>query len=254
MSTRRGPEHGVDDRDDVGVVPLGGEGQPLLVPERAAEHPGPGHQVGHDLGVVVHAHPDAALGVGALGPGRLLVLALLLERHRADADVRAALQQRTAEPLVGLHQHDVVRVAEREVPSRGAGDAGVARRADAEVRLGDQPDPPVGVGVPAGDLRRPVGGPVVDEHDLELRVGLREEAGQAGVEGAGGVVEGHDHAQPRQHRAPASQHHPFHELGRTGAFQAPDRQLHQRQSPSGGRSGAPGRPVVPVSAWVVETL
>ena len=52
-----GPEHGVDDRDDVGVVALGGEGQPLLVPERAAEHPGPGHQVGHDLGVVVQRTP-----------------------------------------------------------------------------------------------------------------------------------------------------------------------------------------------------
>ena len=99
---RLGAEHGVDDRDDVGVVALGGEGQPLLVPERAAEDPGAGHQVGHDLGVVVEGDPDATLAVGALGPGGLLVQSLLLQGDRADADVRAALQQRAGEPFVGL--------------------------------------------------------------------------------------------------------------------------------------------------------
>ena len=58
-------------------------------------------------------------------------------------------------------------------------------------------------------------------------------------------MEGHDHAQPGQHGPAPAQHHPFDELGGTGAFEAPDRQVHQRQSPSGGpvrRARAPGRP------------
>ena len=228
-----GPQHRLDDRHDVGVVALGGEGEVVLVPEGATEHPGARHQVRHDLGVLVEGDADPAVPVGALGPERLLVLALLLEGHGPDRDVRAARVQRAGEPFVALREHGVVGVAEREVAALGVRHAGVAGRADAAVRLADQPDVAVLTGQPPGHLGRAVHGAVVDQDDLEVGVGLRQQAVDTRLELADGGVERHHDAEPGQHRAATAQHRPLDELGAAGALRTGDHRLGHRQSSSG---------------------
>ncbi len=129
------------------------------------------------------------------------MLALELEGHRPDGDVRAALLEGGREPLVAVGQHGVVGVAEREVLAPGLRRPGVACGADAEVGLAEDADVVVLAGQVARDVGRAVDGPVVDQQDLELGVGLREQALHARLELSDRVVERHDHAQAGQVRS-----------------------------------------------------
>ena len=98
-----------------------------------------------------------------------------------------------------------VEKVEGEQVAAGDLDAGVARRAEPAVGLVDDAnDVGVAGGVLLGDRAAPVRRPVVDDHDLERSVGLREQAVEARGEVGLGVVRRHDHAQqglraPQQH-------------------------------------------------------
>ncbi len=59
------------------------------------------------------------------------------------------------------------------LPARDVEGVGLAGPAWREILDRDQADPGVGLGDPSGDLGRPVGAPVVDDEDFEVRVRLR---------------------------------------------------------------------------------
>ncbi len=76
-------------------------------------------------------------------------------------------------------------------------DAAVAGGAEAGVVLADHPDPGVARGVVPGDVGAAVGGAVVDQQHLEVRVALPEHRVEALREVALDLVDRHDHAQQR---------------------------------------------------------
>jgi hypothetical protein len=121
-------------------------------------------------------------------------------REPADDEVRAGLVEHADHALVRLRKHRVVGVHERDQLTARVPDAQVARSAEPAVGSRHHPDVGEAVGVVARNRGGPVGRTVVDHDDLEVAVGLREDA----VDGLGQVVldveGGHDHAQPGSSR------------------------------------------------------
>ena len=169
--------------------------QVRAVPELPAEQLVPREDVAEDLGVLVdEGHPPR---VQPLHPPRLLEPVALPPRDRAGHEVGAAAQL-APHHVVRRRRHDVVAVGEGEQLARGHLGPGVAGGPEPVVVGVEDPDP-VGVGGGVGVRDRPggVGRAVVDDHDLEGGVGLREQAVEALAEVVLDVVGRHHDRQQR---------------------------------------------------------
>ena len=96
--------------------------------------------------------------------------------------------------LDGVRLEGVVGVDEHQVLAAGRLRPSVAGRAQARVGLPDDLDPPIPADVRLHDVDAPVRRSVVDQDDLELRVGLRDEAVEAGRQIALHTVDRDDQA------------------------------------------------------------
>ncbi len=186
---------GAGDRHLVLVAHPDRELQARRLDELAAEHLGAREDVGQRLGHVGERDSRARNLVEPARPRLLDVRRLvLLPLEGAHGEVGAAPHQRTH--VVGQRGlgERVVGVDEGDQVAAGLADAGVAGGAEAGVLLPDDPHPVVGRRVPGDDVHRPVRRAVVDDHDLEVRVGLAQDRGQALVDVLLDGVDRHDHA------------------------------------------------------------
>ena len=195
----RGGHHVRRDRDaDVLVQHARGEAEPVRVPERPAPE-----LVGDDP---VREQRGLPADMGRLRGGLerglehrgLPCLAGLAEpQHVAGGEVRTGGPQGADQLLQRAVRQDVVAVDEHQELARGGGGAGVACLAETGVGLGQHPEPFVTCGQLAGDLSASVGGPVVDDEDVEVGVGLLRDGLQAVRQVLLDVVRGDDHADLR---------------------------------------------------------
>ncbi len=198
----RGPEVGEHVHPGVLVEDAFGERDEVVVPEGAPE------QLVPDRAVV-----DERVEAGDVGAAPVLLHRGLVQRglpllggvhhlHVARDEVRAGLLQGAHEQFVGVLRDDVVAVDERdELPARMHGpQAGVPGVARAVRLLADQPEARVGRAELGDDLRRAVGGTVVDEDDLEVAERLTRDRLQALREIALDVLKGHDNTETRMIR------------------------------------------------------
>ena len=174
-----------------------GPGQARLVPEGAAEQLVPREHVTEDLRVLLDEVRRPRV-VQPAHPGQLRESYAVPAGDRAGDEVGAGPALLVQQHLVGVRRDDVVGV--------GEGQQLAARVPDPLVAGGPQPvvvgvhdaDPGVAAGVLVRDRARAVGGAVVDDHDLEVPVALRQDAverlGQVGRD----VVHRHDHADQRR--------------------------------------------------------
>lgn len=142
----------------------------------------------------------------------------------AHREVAAEGDGGTQEPLVHERLDEVVAVDEADPIAARDVDARVPSRREAAVRLVDDPDARVPRRVPVANRGAAVRGPVVDDDDLEVAMGLGEHAVEAAREVDLDVVDGDDD-------------------GDEGACgRAPNRIHHRAPSPAGSGSPAATRP------------
>jgi hypothetical protein len=199
---RAGLEVGGHDHGDVLVQDALGEPQSVLVPERTAPQLVLRHAVREQPAEARHVRPrppaQEGLAQERRGPGARAGEAVEVPGR----EVRARAHERAQQQLERVGRQPVVAVHEREELAGRRLQAAVAGVAEAVVRLADQPQPRIALGMACGDRRAAVGGAVVDHHDLEVAEALRAQREQAVVEVALDVVDRDDDADPR-HLAPS---------------------------------------------------
>ena len=122
-----------------------------------------------------------------------LHLVVLEERRGVEVEhVKRVARGSLVEPLERICGHVVVGVDEQQILARGDGDASVAGAGEPPVLLVENDDARVLGGEARDDLAGPVGGAVVDAHDLDVGQRLRNEAFQTLGKVGLGVVDRHD--------------------------------------------------------------
>ncbi len=202
MSTEPARKWAGSTTGDVLVQRADREGEPVLVPEGAAEDLVAGDAVAEQVEVARDVGALARGGHGLAEHRRLHESAVGAQpQHVAGRQVRAGLLQRLDEQLVGVRRDDVVAVAEGQVAALrvAVADTGVTGVAEAAVLLPDQLETVVGRGELGGQRGASVGGPVVDHHHLEIGQGLRREGLQTVRQEVFDVVDGDNDTEPWRH-------------------------------------------------------
>ena len=181
-----------------------GEAQAGGVVELPSIDLAPCHGVHLDLGKVAEVRAQALLLVHGPDPRSGVTYGAVLPAVVPGHCKVGPGRTETAEdvPVEMRVGHHIVGVDEREVLAPREVGADVARRTQPGVGTAHDADTGVAAGVLAHDPRSCVGGPVVDDDDLEVRVRLTAEARQTDVDVALHLIDGDDHAEQIRHPTP----------------------------------------------------